>query len=130
MVEHPDAAIIRRGYEAFLKGDMPALDKLITSDAVWHSPGKNPISGDYQGRDAIMEYFTKFATLSQGTFQTELKVIFADDNRGVVLTRDTASRNGKTMSWDGGVILHLCEGKLTEAWAFNLDQYAVDEFWA
>jgi uncharacterized protein len=130
MIEHDNAAIIRRGYAAFAKGDLTALTKLIAEDAIWHSPGKNALSGDYYGIKAILGYFAKFATLSNGKFQVELLDVFANDTRAVVLTKDTATCKGKTMSWQGGVIFQLRAGRLQEAWAFNLDQYLVDRFWS
>ncbi|PSB24088.1 nuclear transport factor 2 family protein [Stenomitos frigidus] len=130
MVEHSNAVIIRRGYEAFASADSSALMSLITEDAVWHSPGNNLLSGDYQGVVAILGYFAKFATLSQGKFQVTVQDVFANDNRAVVLTRDTATRNGRTLSWEGGVIFQLQTGRLQEAWAFNLNQSLVDAFWS
>lgn len=130
MVEHPNVAIIRQGFHAFSKGEIATLLDLLSENAIWHSPGKNPLSGDYEGRHAILEYFAKFAKLSQGTFRTELHNILATENHGVAITRDTAKCNGKIMSWDGAVIFRLEDGKLTEAWAMNQDQEAVDEFWS
>ncbi len=79
--------------------------------------------------DAILNYFSKFSTLSQNQFQVELIDVLANDNRAVVLTRDTASHQGRTVSWEGGVIFQFRDDKVIEAWAFNADQYWVDEFW-
>ena len=45
MSEHPNAARLRRGHEAFSSGDMDTLTELIAEDTVWHWPGKSPISG-------------------------------------------------------------------------------------
>lgn len=46
MNEHPDAAIIRSGYEAMEKGDMAALAALLDDGITWHesTPG---FEGDY-----------------------------------------------------------------------------------
>ena len=129
MVEHPNVAIIRQGFKAFANSEIATLLDAIADHAVWHSPGKNPLSGDYEGHQAILEYFTKFSQLSQGTFKTELLNVLANEYHGVAITRDTATCQGKTMSWDGAVIFRLQDGKLAEAWAINQDQEAVDEFW-
>jgi len=53
MAEHPNAELARRGYEAFGTGDMAVLAELIAENAVWHLGGRNRLSGDYEGRDAI-----------------------------------------------------------------------------
>ncbi|MEU7702086.1 nuclear transport factor 2 family protein, partial [Streptomyces sp. NPDC039028] len=41
MAEHPDAALIRRGFEAWTRGDMEAVGALMTSDCTHHSPGES-----------------------------------------------------------------------------------------
>lgn len=88
-----------------------------------------PLSGEYNSIEAILGYFAKFATLSQGQFRVELVDVLANESRVAVITRDTATRNGKTMSWEGGVIFQMQDGKLQSAQAFNFDQAAVDAFW-
>ena len=129
-MEHPSVSVIRRGYNAFATGDIDTLKELIAPDAIWYSPGKNPISGTYRGFEAILGYFGKFSALSDGQFQLEVLDIFASDQRGVALTRDTVTRNGKTLSWEGGVVFTLQAGKVIEAWSFNRDQDLVDQFWS
>lgn len=126
---HSNIELIQQGYAAFSQGKLPALMALISEEAVWYSPGHNPLSGEYRGHEAIAGYFTKFATLSQGTFQTELIDVFANETGAVALTRDTASCNGKVFSWEGGVIFTLQSHQLITAKAFNFDQTAVDQFW-
>ena len=127
--EHPHIARVKQGYENFATGEMTTLIQLFAADAIWHSPGHNPISGDYQGVNSILDYFSKFSALSQKQFQVELIDVLANDGRAVVLTRDTVTLQGKTFSWEGGVIFQFCDDKVIEAWAFNCDQYWVDEFW-
>lgn len=40
-----DAALVRRGYEAFSTGDMDTLRELFAEDAVWHTGGSGPLAG-------------------------------------------------------------------------------------
>ena len=49
-----NAAIVRRGYEAFNKADIATLTKLFDEKASWHTPGRSPIAGDRKGRDAVL----------------------------------------------------------------------------
>jgi ketosteroid isomerase-like protein len=53
VTEHPHEEVFMRTYEAFTAGDLEALAELFADD-VWHTPGRNPLSGDYQGRDATL----------------------------------------------------------------------------
>ena len=52
MTDHPHIELFRRTYAAFTTGDMDALAEVFAEDVVWHTPGRNPLSGDYEGRDA------------------------------------------------------------------------------
>jgi uncharacterized protein len=42
-----NAAIIRRGYEAFNSGDMETLTEIFDEGAVWHTPGRSSLAGDH-----------------------------------------------------------------------------------
>jgi hypothetical protein len=45
-----NAAIVRRGYEAFNTGDMGTLTELFDESASWHTPGRGSLAGDHEGR--------------------------------------------------------------------------------
>jgi ketosteroid isomerase-like protein len=38
---HPNEDLIRRGYDAFSRGDMDTLRALFHPDIVWHAPGRS-----------------------------------------------------------------------------------------
>ena len=47
MAEHPDVALIRRGYDAFSTGDVATLSEIIAPDATQYQPGSNVLcTGD------------------------------------------------------------------------------------
>lgn len=71
MTEHPNIAILKKGYEAFGEGDMATLNELFDPSVTYHVPGNSQISGDYQGRDAVFGFFGKLAELSGGTIKIE-----------------------------------------------------------
>ena len=68
MADHPDVAVFNAMYATFTTGDMDKLADLIAEDVRWHVPGKNLISGEYRGRDAIFGCFSKIFELSEGTY--------------------------------------------------------------
>lgn len=37
MEDHPNVTAIRRGYEAFVSGDVGSLERMVAGDVVWHS---------------------------------------------------------------------------------------------
>ena len=56
---HPNEELVRRGFDAFSKGDVDALRDLFDPDAVWHAPGRSPLSGDHRGVDDILDFFAR-----------------------------------------------------------------------
>ena len=101
MSEHPNAALHRKVHEVFSKGDMDSVTKMITDDAVFHSPGKSLISGEFRSRDAVFsQFFAKMDELSGGTGKiTEQQDYLGNDERSVALFRYDATRNGKSVQF-------------------------------
>ena len=79
-----NAAIKRRAYEAFNRGDMNTLIELFDESAVWHLPGRSSMANDYKGRDATLAYFGQIGQKTGGTFQAELQHVLADDEDRVI----------------------------------------------
>jgi uncharacterized protein len=130
MTEHPNVARLRDGYAAFAKGDFAVLNDLFAEDLLWHEPGRNQLAGDYQGREAVYEFFGKLMEVTEGSFQLEVQAVFADDERGVALAVSSASRGGRSVTVTDAHIFHLRDGKVVEFWNASTDPYAYDELLA
>jgi ketosteroid isomerase-like protein len=125
MAEHPNAALIRAGYEAFAAGDMGKVGELLSPDIVWHAPGSNPLSGDQVGVEAVLANFGKLFELTAGTFGQEIHDVVANDDHVVALVtqwweQPHPHRGGSVHVW------HVKDGKATEAWLADLDQATSD----
>jgi ketosteroid isomerase-like protein len=127
---HPNVELLNKGYDAFEKGDLDALRELFTEDVVFHTAGRNPISGDHEGIDAVFAFFGKVFELSGGTFKLERHAVLADDEHATVLSTATGERDGKRLSVRGVDVFHVRDGRVSECWNFVEDQYADDEFWS
>ena len=130
MPEHPNTALLRKGYEAFAKGDMAILTELFSENVVWHTPGSNPLSGEHRGRDAVFAMFARIAELSGGTLRIEVHDVLANDEHAVALVRMMASRQGRQLNLLEAAVYHISNGKATEAWSLPYDQRVSDEFWS
>lgn len=130
MAEHPNVALVRRGYEAFSAGDMDALAEVMDENVIWHAPGNNPTSGDYKGRDETFAYYARIGEMSEGTLKVEVHDIVANDEHAVGMHRDTATRGGKSLDTNEILVFHIRDGKVVEGWEAYIDQAAVDEFWS
>jgi uncharacterized protein len=123
-----NAATVRRGYGFFNTGDMDGLQQLFAEDAVWHVGGRNPLSGEKRGRDAVFGYFGTLAELTNGTFRAELHDVIASDEHVVGLHTATGERQGRRLSEHEALVFHLRDGKVVEAWEHYEDSRAVDDF--
>ena len=126
-----NAAIIRRGYEAFNSGDMNTLIEVFDESIVWHLPGRSSVANDYQGRDATLAYFGQLAQETGGTFRAELEDVFTDDDDRVVgMQRSRAERDGKRLDVGNCIVFQLKDGRVTDGREHFNDLYAWDEFWS
>jgi len=126
---HPNEELIRKGYEAFLSGDMTAMNDLLSDDVVWHVPGNNQLSGDYRGKEETFSNFAKVFELTGGDFQLEIHDVLANDDHVVVLARATGKIGDRTLDDNSLQLFHVKDGKATEQWLYPADQQATDEFW-
>lgn len=129
MTDHPNLARAQAGYEAFAAGDLAAVGDLLSEDIVWHSGGANVLTGDYKGKEAVLGFFELLMRESGGSFRNDIHDMLANDEHGVALVINSATRGGK--SFEGRVvhIFHMSDGKMTEFWAIPEDQSRYDEFW-
>ena len=126
-----NAESVRRGYEAFNKGDMKTLTELFHENASWHTPGRSPIAGDYKGREAAFAQFGRYAVGTGGTFKAVLQSVGkSDDGRIVGIHHNTAKRNGKQLEVDCCIVFEFKDGRVIDGREHFFDLHAWDKFWA
>jgi ketosteroid isomerase-like protein len=130
MSAHDNEELIRSGYEAFSKGEMETVAKLFAPDIRWNISGRNVISGTYSGQEETFAFFAKIMELTDGTFTVGVHDLLASDDHVVVLAKESASRNGKSLESDDVHVWHVANRKAVEYWAISKDQHEVDEFWS
>ena len=129
--EHPSAALVRRGYEAFNTADTGALTELFDENASWHTPGRSPIAGDHNGREAVFAQFVRYGGETEGTFKATLQRVLTDeDGRVIGIHHNTAERNGRKLDVYCCIVFEIKDGRLIDGWEYFEDLYAWDEFWS
>lgn len=124
------AETVGRYGAAAATGDMVALAATLSSDAVWHQPGRNPLSGDHIGPDAIIAHLGRFMELSGGTFTLSTETATESGTLVSTTVRFTARRPGRTDLDQRGVDVFRVEGdRIAEVWLISEDQAAEDAFW-
>ena len=102
-----DIATMRRGYEAFSRGDMDALRQTWTEDIVWHAGGRNRLSGEKRGADAVIAYFGQVADASGGTLRVDLHDVVGNEAHLLSLHTLTAERDGRSFRVRGVLVAHV-----------------------
>jgi ketosteroid isomerase-like protein len=130
MIEHPNATLIRRGYDAFAQGELEALRQYMAHDVVWHEPGRGPLAGDYKGPEGVLALLGALRARSGGTFTVEIVDLLATAERAVAIQEETARRGDQALDVASAVEFEIHQGKITEVTVYHADMYHFDEFWS
>ena len=128
---HANADLVRRFHEAQQRGDVAALMDMLADDIVWHVPGRNLLSRNYNGKAEVAGFWARARELSGGTVRTELIDVLGGDGFGIALVRVFAKREGKSLGGQFQAFTYrIVHGKIAEFWFMVEDRYAVDAFWS
>jgi uncharacterized protein len=130
MPAHPNASRIRNAYDAFARADLDEALKDLAPNAVFHFNGSGPLSGDHTGRDEISKALIGIFELTGGSQKLDIASIFADDQHGVVVLHETATRtDGATLDVDEVHVLAIDgDGRITDLWDLPSDPEVHDRF--
>jgi uncharacterized protein len=126
---HPHEELIRRGDEAFERGDLDAFWDSLSDDAVLHAAGVSSIAGDYRGKEAIQGAFGRYMAALGDDPEIETHAILADDEHGVQLQKVRARKGDRSIEIETVNIMHFRGGKISEFWTVDMDQSAADAFY-
>ena len=122
--------LVRRGFEAFGKGDMATLTELFEERALWHEEPAGVLTGDYHGRDAILGFFGQLHQESAGTFRPTITTIAAAGDKVFVETEARGERAGRSLRARQVLVFTLGGGRVHEVHLFNADYSAIQAFWS
>jgi ketosteroid isomerase-like protein len=131
MAEHPHAQLVRKCYDAFIRGDLDSLRGLLAGDCTYHFPGSHPLSGDYKGQDAILDVVRRFFEETGGTLNVELRHVLVDGRgHAVSLHHSTAERQGKRIEQNGSIVFRIVGDKFTDLDEYFDDLDKLNDFWS
>ena len=125
-----NAMIIRKGYQDFAQGNIPAVFAAFDASMLWHVPGHSPLSGDYRGHDQIGGFFRRTMELSGGTFSIDVHHVLAEDDLVVALVTVKARRNGTSESFPEVHVWRLRDEQAIEFREYQGDEQREDRFWS
>jgi hypothetical protein len=130
MAQHPNQALVRRGFQAFNDGDMQTLIELIADDAVQVVPGNSMLSGEHKGREAILAMYARIFEETGGTFRANLEAVYAGDHLAVAVYRSTGERKGKMLDAPSALLFEIIAGQVVKLTDLPEDIAVLDDFLA
>ena len=130
MISHPNAAAIRKAFDAFMRGDLESARRLFAPDVLWHVSGRGPLSGDFRGFDEIARWGGQLMERAAGTFREDLVDVVANDETAFQLVTYRAERNGRSIQDRSVNVYRMSEGRVVECWVLFGDTQGFDEFWS
>jgi len=126
---HPNIAIVRRFYHAFIARDTTTLWEIAGTELGFHVPGRSQWAGEHRGREQLLGLFYKLGEAADRSVHIDLHDIVGGEEHVVGLHHVTATMGGKSLDLNGTATCHVVDGKLAEVWLGWQSQRAFDEFW-
>ena len=109
------AQVVQQAYEAFGRGDIPAIVGMLDDGVVWSSPGTLPHGGTFKGPDEVARFFSGLAAAWDGL---GLDVEAVDEIGGdlvVGVVRASGTRSGTGAAADFGAVhvFDVRDGRIT-----------------
>lgn len=117
-------------WNCLMVGDMEAFAPLVGENCIVHYPGNHFLSGDYVGRQAIVELYSKLYKLGieQGTFIGEFHDATTSDDHACALIKYRIVL-GPNIEIPGEAIgvFHIENGQMVEYWLLERDQKMIND---
>jgi len=115
MSERTNTEVVQQGYEAFGRGDIPALLDLLTDDVEWtlQGPSVIPFAGTRHGREGVEEFFSVLdETLEFEQFEPREFVAQGDSVVVLGYERSLAKATGRWLEQEWAHVYTLRDGKI------------------
>jgi uncharacterized protein len=126
---HPNIAIVRRFYHAFVTRDTTTLWTLAGEELGFHVPGRSRWAGSYHGRQQLLDLYYGVGRAAERSLKLEVHDVVGGDTHVVGLHRATAAIGTKSLDVNGTATCHVSDGRIIEMWLGWESQRAFDEFW-
>jgi ketosteroid isomerase-like protein len=116
-VSQTDVQTIKDTYEAFGRGDVPAVLGVFTEDIRWHAPEVLPHGGSAQGQEEVGAFFQRLVSMWS---DFDLDIMDLVDGGDKVFSRGRASGklNGTESEYGFVHVFHFSDGKVA-----HFDEY-------
>jgi ketosteroid isomerase-like protein len=108
--------VVKDGYAAYSRGDIPGLLALLSEDIEWHIPGAGlPLAGTYRGHNGVANFFEKLA-LEMDVLDFQPREFVAEGDRVLVIgwERTKVKATNRTFEADWVMAFTVRNGKVAK----------------
>ncbi len=128
-MSNPSAELLRRAFDAFGR-DPLTVARTLAADIVWRVPGETQMSGEYRGRDAVLQFLRQTMVLTDRTYKTELQYVTADGDRAVAVYRARGTRGERRLDIEQALFCVIADETIKDVTAVPFDFPAFSAFWS
>jgi len=122
MSDRTNVAVVQQAYEAFGRGDIPAVLEALTDDVEWsfQGPPVIPVAGTHRGREGVAEFFSVLGeTLEFEQFEPREFLAQGDTVVVVGYERSVAKQTGRGFEQEWAHVYKLRNGKIAKGRFFE-----------
>jgi ketosteroid isomerase-like protein len=123
MSSHPNADLLRDAYDAFERGDLQPLLERLSDDIEWVDSTLGPLGGTYRGKTEVPQFFAKMMDIYKGNLRVEVRDIIANDDHGIVLTRESGPVEGDSVAWSSVHEFSFSGGRVNRFVSYGSAEY-------
>lgn len=115
MKEQTNADVVKQGYEALGRGEIPAMLDLMTDDVEWtlQGPSAVPFTGTRRGREGVAEFFSLLGeNLEFQQFEPREFVVQGDTVVVLGYERSLIKPTGRTFEQEWAHVYTLRDGRI------------------
>jgi uncharacterized protein len=127
---HPLVRKIIAYQAAMARQDFAEGAGIFAPDVVYTVPGNNPLSGRYEGPDAVMGYFGRLMAITAGTYEIADMLWLVSGDQIALSTQNLARIGDQSLAWDEVIVFEFVGGLKQRITLFQGDQQAVDAFFS
>jgi ketosteroid isomerase-like protein len=129
-VSHPLVQKIIAYQLAMARQDTDAGRDVFSPNVIYIVPGSNPLSGRYEGPEAVMGYFGRLMEMTSGTYRISQMLWLVCFDRVTLVTKNHATIDGADLDWDEALLFEFENGRKSRIELCQADQLSVDRFFS
>lgn len=125
-----NAALVRRIFDAFARGEGFSLRDVFAPDATWVVPGAGVMAGRFHGREEIFRFLGRLPRETGGTYTSRLVDVLSSQERAAALYVASGERHGRRLELEQVLLFRIEDGLVRHVLALPTDPAAFDAFWS